>query len=131
MKEPCLCGMPGCRIYNNHGRQRNWTLLITYPSYPTEQVWSKLSGSPFFVNAVGKREFRSMPVCSAPKGEQERISDDHLPPVLRRRPCALSHGLLCWANGCPACLKDRNCVECCPGAVQGTVSTQYIFRHLL
>lgn len=32
------------------------TLLITYSSYPTEQVWSKLSGSPSPLTAVGGRE---------------------------------------------------------------------------
>lgn len=46
------------------------TLLITYSSYPTEQVWSKLSGSPSPLTAVGGRRVRSMPVCSAPKWEQ-------------------------------------------------------------
>ena len=32
------------------------TLLITYSSYPTEQVWSKLSGSLLPLTAVGRRE---------------------------------------------------------------------------
>lgn len=32
------------------------TLLITYSSYPTEQVWSKLSGSLSPLTTVGRRE---------------------------------------------------------------------------
>ena len=68
---------------------------------------------------------------SAPKRKQERMFKAHLPQVLRRRLCALSHRLCAGQMDALLAWRTGTVWTAVRGAVQGTVSTHYIFRHLL